>query len=57
MSKDKGTKNTKKAPADRSNGKDKRVSDYKSEGKSKDPTLSAFIPKTEPRTPDSKKDK
>lgn len=34
MSKDKGSKNTKKAPADKSSGKVKHVSDYKSEGKS-----------------------
>lgn len=34
MSKDKGSKNTKKAPADKSSGKIKHVSDYKSEGKS-----------------------
>ncbi len=33
MSKDKGSKNIKKAPADRSNGIGKPVSDYKSEGK------------------------
>ena len=52
MSKDKGTKNHKKAPADKSLGKGKAVSSYKSEGKNgidKQPTLEAFIPK-----PDSK---
>ncbi len=48
MSKDKGTKNHKKAPADKSAGKGKAVSSYKSEGKNgpdKQPTLEAFIPK------------
>ncbi|MBP6812730.1 MAG: hypothetical protein KA138_14480 [Saprospiraceae bacterium] len=52
MSKDKGTKNIKKAPADRSAGKGKPLSSYKSEGKSgtdKIPTRESFIPK-----PDSK---
>ena len=34
MSKDKGTKNIKKAPADKSSGKGKVLSDYKSESKS-----------------------
>jgi hypothetical protein len=33
MSKDKGSKNIKKAPADRSNGIGKPVSAYKTEGK------------------------
>jgi hypothetical protein len=50
MSKDKGTKNVKKAPADK---KGKAVSSYKSEGKSgldKQPTLEAFIPKTDPKS-------
>ena len=48
MSKDKGTKNHKKAPADKSSGKGKVLSAYKSESKSsldKQPTLEAFIPK------------
>lgn len=48
MSKDKGTKNHKKAPADKSVGKGKPLSSYKSEGKSgleKQPSLDAFIPK------------
>ncbi len=48
MSKDKGTKNHKKAPADKSLGKGKVVSDYKSEGNSgqgKQPSSEAFIPK------------
>jgi hypothetical protein len=35
MSKDKGSKNVKKAPADKSTGKIKPVSDYKTESKSK----------------------
>lgn len=43
MSKDKGTKNHKKAPADKN--KSKLVSAYKSEGKSASPTLPAFVPK------------
>ena len=34
MSKDKGSKNIKKAPADKSSGLGKKVSDYKSESKS-----------------------
>jgi hypothetical protein len=48
MSKDKGSKNHKKAPADKSSGKGKALSAYKSEGKiglSKQPALEAFIPK------------
>jgi len=36
MSKDKGTKNHKKAPADKSLGKGKILSSYKTEGKSLD---------------------
>lgn len=47
MSKDKGTKNHKKAPADKSAGKGKVLSSYKSETKSAQPTLEPFIPKTE----------
>ena len=50
MSKDKGSKNHKKAPADKSAGKGKPQSDYKSEGKSKDPVLEAFIPKAGPKS-------
>lgn len=53
MSKDKGSKNHKKAPADKSSGKTKVLSDYKSESKSgfnKQPTLEVFTPK-----PDGKK--
>lgn len=57
MSKNKGTKNTKKAPADKSHGKEKHVSDYKSEGKIKDPTLSAFAPKSELKIDGSAKTK
>lgn len=45
MSKDKGSKNHKKAPADKSAGKSKSESDYKSEGKSKEPALDTFTPK------------
>jgi hypothetical protein len=49
MSKDKGSKNHKKAPADKSSGKGKAQSDYKSEGKSKEPALEAFTPKPPPK--------
>lgn len=48
MSKDKGSKNHKKAPADHSSGKGKSVSAYKSEGKSGQAgqtTLEPFLPK------------
>ena len=50
MSKDKGSKNIKKAPADKSSGKGKALSAYKSEGKggiNKQPSLDAFIPKAD----------
>jgi hypothetical protein len=47
MSKDKGTKNHKKSPADRTKGNPKPGSAYKNEGKSASPTLSAFMPKPE----------
>mgnify|MGYP000858126142 CR=1 FL=1 len=53
MSKDKGTKNHKKPPADKSSGKGKVISAYKSESKSghnKQPTLEAFIPKPDTKT-------
>ncbi|HOY06371.1 MAG TPA: hypothetical protein PLO67_13265 [Saprospiraceae bacterium] len=50
MSKDKGSKNHKKAPADKTAGKSKPQSDYKSEGKSKDPVLDAFTPKNAPKS-------
>lgn len=53
MSKDKGTKNHKKAPADHSSGKAKVLSAYKSEGKSGSPkstTLEPFIPKSDPKS-------
>ena len=53
MSKDKGTKNTKKAPMDKSLGKGKIVSDYKAEGKSgqnKQPALAPFVPKLDTKT-------
>ncbi len=48
MSKDKGTKNIKKAPADKSKGK--AVSTYKSEGKggiNEQPALDSFASKTD----------
>lgn len=47
MSKDKGSKNVKKAPADKSLGKKKDVSTYKSETKSGQSTTEASTPKTE----------
>ncbi|MBK6859061.1 MAG: hypothetical protein IPK91_12835 [Saprospiraceae bacterium] len=52
MSKDKGTKNVKKLPADKSSGKGKVLSDYKSEGKglSKSPVVDAFIPKNDQKS-------
>jgi hypothetical protein len=53
MSKDKGTKNHKKAPADKSSGKGKVLSSYKSESKgglTKQNTLDAFIPKTDAKS-------
>ncbi len=52
MSKDKGSKNIKKAPADKSAGKSKAVSAYKSETKSGQSSLEPFTPK-----PDSKSGK
>lgn len=47
MSKDKGSKNKKKAPADKKSGKTKIKSSYQEENKigEKDPTLEAFVPK------------
>jgi hypothetical protein len=50
MSKDKGSKNVKKAPADKSLGKKKGESSYKQEGKSAQPTLDPFMPKTDLKT-------
>jgi hypothetical protein len=58
MSKDKGSKNHKKAPADKSAGKTKAGSAYKSEGKSgsaANPNLEVFTPKTDPKTGGGKK--
>ena len=51
MSKDKGSKNEKKAPADKSGGKTKALSSYKSESKSggKGANIEAFSPKAEPK--------
>jgi hypothetical protein len=46
MSKDKGVKNVKKAPADKSLGKSKPPSAYKSESKSGNTTIKV-APKTE----------
>ncbi|MBK9108854.1 MAG: hypothetical protein IPM92_10940 [Saprospiraceae bacterium] len=53
MSKDRGTKNVKKAPAGKSSGKLKIVSDYKSESKggiSKSPVIEAFLPKNDSKS-------
>lgn len=58
MSKDKGTKNHKKAPADKSSGKAKVLSAYKAESKSsldKSPTLESFIPKPHIKTGGNRK--
>ena len=56
MSKDKGSKNQKKKPADKSASKTKAGSDYKSEGtKEKDPKLDVFVPKPNPKTGGSHK--
>ncbi len=58
MSKDKGTKNVKKAPADKSLGKGKALSAYKSEGKSgqgNQASLEAFIPKSDPKAAGNRK--
>ena len=60
MSKDEGSKNVKKAPADKTAGKSKPVSDYKSESKSgqnKSPVIEAFIPKADTKTAKPPKDK
>ncbi|MBK8192172.1 MAG: hypothetical protein IPK76_02710 [Lewinellaceae bacterium] len=45
MSKNKGTKNSKKAPADKSAKKDKVLSDYKAENKKSQTGLDPFTPK------------
>lgn len=52
MSKDKGVKNQKKAPADKSGGKIKAVSSYKSESKSGQtaPIIPAFAPKPDAKS-------
>lgn len=47
MSKDKGSKNVKKAPADKSLGKKKPASSYKSENKSGQSTVDSTVPKTD----------
>lgn len=50
MSKDKGSKNHKKKPADKSSGK-KKVSAYKSESKGKggQPAIEPIVPITDPK--------
>ncbi len=55
MSKDRGTKNVKKAPADKTKGKSKAVSAYKSEGKNSLSVIESFIPKASPKTDGSQK--
>lgn len=57
MSKDKGTKNHKKAPADKSSGKGKVVSAYKSESKSGNDLSSGLhvSPKSDTKKEGSKK--
>lgn len=54
MSKDKGTKNIKKLPADKSSGKGKVLSSYKSETKSSQP-IESFTQKPDTKTGKSKK--
>lgn len=57
--KDKGGKKQKKAPADKSTGKGKTISAYKSESKSGNDNqgaLDVFVPKPAPK-PDGKKHK
>jgi len=57
-SKDKGSKNQKKAPADKSSGKTKSVSAYKSEGKGGygiKPALDVFVPKADPKSDGKRK--
>jgi hypothetical protein len=54
MSKDKGSKNHKKAPADKTKGKIKPVSAYKSEGKSATAALPIAAPKVEEKSSKSK---
>lgn len=48
MSKDKGSKNTKKKPAEKSGAK-KKVSDYKSEGKNDSSVVKPAVPKSDPK--------
>jgi hypothetical protein len=58
MSKDKGTKNHKKPPADKTSGKTKIVSSYKSESKSaqvSQSSLESFIPKPDQKAGKNKK--
>jgi hypothetical protein len=60
MSKDKGSKNKKKSPADKSGGKTKTLSAYKSEGKnsfSKSPVIEVFTPKSNSKEGNSKSKK
>ncbi|MEP7195920.1 MAG: hypothetical protein ABI851_05330 [Saprospiraceae bacterium] len=55
MSKDKGVKNSKKSPESKTSGKIKAVSDYKSEGKSKDAVIDIFSNKSDSKSDKSKK--
>ena len=60
MSKDKGGKNVKKAPAGKGTGKVKAISDYKAESKTgygKEPTLNVFTPKPAAKSGGSTKSK
>jgi hypothetical protein len=56
MSKDKGTKNHKKSPADKTSGKGKEVSAYKSESKSgQDIIVKSNAPKPDQKQESGKK--
>ncbi|MBK8505390.1 MAG: hypothetical protein IPL46_26245 [Saprospiraceae bacterium] len=57
-SKDKGSKNQKKAPADPSSGKKKSASAYKSESKNgygSKPAPDVFVPKSDPKSDGKRK--
>lgn len=59
MSKDKGSKDKKKASANKTSGKDKSVSAYKSEGKggAEKPGLDVFSPKSDGKSAPTSKNK
>lgn len=52
MSKDKGSRDKKKAPADKSGGKTKTSSTYQDENKKggKNPPIEVFVPKPDPKS-------